>query len=97
MSKKAHDCKIQINELNQVGEAEYFQAFLDKREKCFHDNLNGFREHVSYRLPLAFGIGKTLDDVSDMQCLDIQARQVLTKIINVVNSAPVYSEEDFYW
>lgn len=96
MSKKAHNCKIQRNELNQVGETVYFQAFLDKRENRFHDNVNGFREHVLDRLPLAFGIDKTLDDVADMQCLNIQARQVLTKIIEVVNSVPSYSDEDFY-
>ena len=96
MSKKAHDCEIQKNELKKFGETVYFQAFLDKCENCFHNNDNGFREHVLYRLPLAFGIDKNLDDVADMQCLDIHARQVLTQIIEVVKSVPIYSDEDFY-
>ena len=95
MRNKKYDCRVQHCELCRVGETAYFQAFLDEYENRFHNEPRNYGEYVRYRLPIAFGVDFTLEQVAEKAFSDVQAKQILTDIINIVDSVNIYSDEEF--
>jgi len=95
MLNKKHDCRVQWRELCRVGEIAYLQDFLDKYENRFHNEPRNYREHVRYRLPIAFGVDCTLEQAVQ-KFSDVQAKKILIEIINIVDSVNIYSGEEFF-
>lgn len=93
MIRETHEHAIQRRELCDTGERAYFQAFLDEYENRFNDNLKGYCEHVRYKLPLAFGVGVTFEQVAEREFSNILAKTALAEIVRIVNSNNLYSNE----
>ncbi|NYR14287.1 hypothetical protein HC000_17875 [Pseudoalteromonas sp. MIP2626] len=96
MSRDEYQHKIQRSTLSNVGEIAYFQGFIDDYDRRFYDNPRGYSEYVRYRLPLAYGLGVTLEQVFEMRFSNIKVKEILEKILKNVSYNNIYSNEDWF-